>query len=274
MLGLAHLSDGPLRRSGQRKVIHSVIEQTPAQPQQLADLTMDLRKLTHWIDDEIKGTGPGDIAHPDPKRLETIERWAEFLQPYNAPLLEIALRNPGDLSAPVRRLLCYTRPDSVLVDGLRRELVSYSPRAMVAARLLHEHRMLSAEDRSQLAALVDAQADPTLRDNLAISLSEFGLTHGIEVVARVLIRPLDPLDLKRSLFDVARIVELAENLGPRAAVLIPALESKIGEVKSILPDHTRDLEYALGLLKGSIPTPTRVAMNGSGYLDSREDLRP
>lgn len=268
-LGLAALVTGPMRLSSQRKVVRSVAKQGESvlEPREAGALTSDVRQLTYWIHREITEAESPDWAHPSPARQEAISRWADFLQPYNAGLLEVALRDPGNLSEPVRRLLCYTWPDDVLVTGLRQQLRAMPQRAVAAARLLHEHRMLSHEDRRELGAMLGHLEDPALREDIAISLTEFGMTQGIEAARQKLLRPLDPLDSQASVGDALRAVEVAENLGTRAGALIPALESKLVEVKIHVPQDAGQFEYALKLVKGEVPVPERIAVNGSGYLD-------
>lgn len=268
-LGLAALVTGPMRLSSQRKVVRSVAEQAEAamEPREARDLTGDVRQLTYWIHREITEAESPDWAHPSPERLGAISRWADFLRPYNAGLLEVALRDPGNLSEPVRRLLCYTWPDDVLVKGLRLQLHSMPQRAVAAARLLHEHRMLSHGDRRDLGLMLGKLEDPAMREGIAISLTEFGMTEGIEAARQKLLRPLDPLDPQASVADALRAVEVAENLGTRAGSLIPALESKLTELKVHQPEDAGQFEYALKLVKGEMPVPERIAVNGSGYLE-------
>lgn len=269
-LGLAALVTGPMRLNSQRKVVRTVAKQAEAavlEPREASNLTGDVRQLTYWIHREITEAESPDWAHPSPARLEAISRWADFLRPYNAGLLEVALRDPGDLSEPVRRLLCYTWPDDVLVKGLREQLRSMPQRAVAAARLLHEHRMLSREDRRELGIMLGQIEDPALREEIAISLTEFGMTQGIEAARRKLLRPLDPLDPEVAVANTLRVVEVAENLGTRAGALIPALESRLAGLKLHSPRDVGQFEYALRLVKGETPVPERIAVNGSGYLD-------
>ena len=275
-LGLAALVTGPMRLSGQRKVVRSVAKQaeTAIEPRKNGQLTGDVRQLNYWIHREITEAESPDWAHPSPQRLEVIAGWADFLRPYNAGLLEVALRDPGNLSEPVRRLLCYTRPDEVLVKGLRRQLHSMPQRAVAAARLLHEHRMLSDDDRRALAVMLGMIEDKALREGIAISLTEFGMFQGIDAAREKLMRPLDPLDPETSLGQALRAVEVAENLGFRAAALAPALERKLAEVRIHKPEVAGQFEYALSLVRGEVAVPERIAVNGSGYLDPLLDPAP
>lgn len=269
-LGLAALVTGPMRLSGQRKVVRSVAKQAETavlEPREAGHLIGDVRQLTYWIHREITEAESPDWAHPSPERMETISRWAEFLRPYNEGLLEVALRDPGNLSEPVRRLLCYTGPDDVLVKGLREQLQAIPPRAVAAARLLHEHRMLSDDDRRQLGMMLGEVEDPALREGIAISLTEFGMPQGIEAARQKLLRQVDPFDVQASVGDALRSVEVAENMGIRARALIPALEAKLAEVKVHMPQDAGQFEYALRLVRGETPVPERIAVNGSGYLD-------
>jgi hypothetical protein len=273
-LGLTALVSGPMRRTSQRKVIHSVVEQAAWKPQELGELIGDVRGLTYWIDRDIAAAESEDWAHPSAARQAVIARWGKFLRPYNEGLLEVALQDSGNLSEPVRRLLCYTLPDEALASGLRRQLHAIPPRALAAARLLHEHRMLSSGDLRELAVMLGKIEEPGLREGIAISLTEFGMPQGIEAAKERLVRPLDPLDLDASVSAALRVVEVAENLGPQAAALIPALEAKIAEARAHAPHYAGEFRYALSLVKGETPLPERIAVNGSGYLDAPRNPAP
>lgn len=272
-VGVSLLAGGPLRTSGHRKVVESVVHQAELPAQEVVELPADIDKLTSWINQDIMSARSPDWAHPSQERLKVIERWAKFLRPYNEYLIGTAMGN-GPLAMPVRRLLCYTWPDDALVAQLRRHLRAGPEAAVAAARLLHEHRMLNGDDRRQLIMMLDGIEDREAREGMAMSLAEVGITSGVPAARKRLARPLDPLDMEGSLSGLFPVIHVATNLGTRATELIPPMEEKLAELKSLAPDRTAELEAALETLKGGRPPVDSLAVNGSGYLHRLEDSTP
>lgn len=234
-----------------------------------------IQGLAFAINQEIIHAESKDWLNPSPERIAVIEKWGRILEPYSKELLILAMEESKTRersSNQARSILDFAKPSDEFASEIRKYIsVSNTRTTGAALSLLHEHRLISEQDKGVMRQLMTFTRNDDEKVRYAQSLYAY---HGITDWEDFLIEKAK-LDLKakpknddpESIADFYQsALVTARTLKTNAQPLLPLLNELIDYIKGKFPSYLPRVESARDAVLGLVPDEVAYAKNGSGPL--------
>jgi hypothetical protein len=233
-----------------------------------------IQGLAFAINQEILAAESKDWAHPSDARIAVIEKWGKILEPYAKELLFVAMeerKTRERSSTQARSILDFAKPTEEFATEIRKYISTSNPRATgEAVKLLHEHRLLSEQDKNVMRQLMSTAKTENEKVRYAQSLYSFEITDWEDFLISnakfILERKPNSNDPEDVITFYESALRTAGLLKTKAEVLIPLLNALVEYMKDKCPGYLPHAESARDAVLGLAPDDFAYAKNGSGPL--------
>lgn len=233
-----------------------------------------IQGLAYAINQEILAAESKDWANPSPTRIAVIGKWGKILEPYAKELLVVAMeerKTRERSSTQARSILDFAKPTEEFASEVRKYLSISNPRITgEAVKLLHEHRLLSEQDKNVMRQLMSSAKTENEKIRYAQSLYGYGITDWeeflIENAKSILEKKPDSNDPENVITFYESALITAGLLKTKAELLTPLLNALVEYMKDKCPGYLPHAKSARDAVLGLAPDDFACAKNGSGPL--------